>query len=288
FALLAPFTWAIVNVIDRFVMVRVARSSFVPAFAYSVVGIIGALVIYFVHGFTTLSILSVLLAMLAGMATVTASVLYFTAVSQEEISRIVPLLYFVPLYISVLAAIFLHEVFGPAKYIGILFLVLGATLLTYRPGTIRVSKPFWLMLVAAIFWAAAAILEKYLVTNSDVWTVYAWARLGAGLGAPLFIALVWREIAAIRQRWGSSRLAILGVNETINILAQLFLFFALSLGPVTLVSALGSVQSFFVLLLTLVVGFWRPGLLKEELGRRVFLQKFAATLLMFIGGFLVV
>ncbi|MFA5954399.1 MAG: EamA family transporter [Patescibacteria group bacterium] len=288
FALLAPFTWAFVNLIDRFVMLRVVRTPFAPAFAYSIVGLVGSFLIYSYFGFEYSSASHITLAIIVGVLNLISSILYLYAAQREEISRIVPLLYFVPLFVSVFAAVFLNEVFSVWKYLGIALLIMGAILVTHRSGKLRVSRAFWFMLMSALFWAASSVLEKYLVQTNNVWTVYGWVRIGAGLGAPILGVIVWKELKLVVKTHGSSRLVLMGVNESVSITAQLFLFFALSLGPVSLVSSLGLVQSFFVLLLTLVVGIWYPKLLEEEMTTRVVLQKVVATVLMFFGAFLVV
>jgi drug/metabolite transporter (DMT)-like permease len=62
---------------------------------------------------------------------------------------------------------------------------------------------------------------------------------------------------------------------------------AVSLGPVTLVTALSSLQPFFVLVFALLLSRFLPGVLKEETGRSTVFLKLASIALMFAGAVLI-
>jgi hypothetical protein len=62
---------------------------------------------------------------------------------------------------------------------------------------------------------------------------------------------------------------------------------AVSLGPVTLVTALSSLQPFFVLVFALLLSRFLPGVLKEETGASTVLLKPASIALMFAGAVLI-
>ena len=61
------------------------------------------------------------------------------------------------------------------------------------------------------------------------------------------------------------------------------LIYALKLAPVSSVTVVGSVQSVFVLAMAAVLSFKFPKILKEELNKKVILQKSIAMILMVIG-----
>lgn len=79
----------------------------------------------------------------------------------------------------------------------------------------------------------------------------------------------------------------MSANETVNLFGVLFITIAVSAGYVTLVSALSSIQPFFILLFTVILSIFYPHILKEEVGRSVIFQKFLAIILMFIGVILI-
>lgn len=54
-------------------------------------------------------------------------------------------------------------------------------------------------------------------------------------------------------------------------------------GPVSIVSALGSLQPFFVFVFSLFLSFLLPQILREELTRFDLLQKAFAVILIFVG-----
>jgi len=67
--------------------------------------------IFLIHGFSKLSVIHQLLGLVAGLFYVVAVLLYFEALKDEEVSRVVPLFGMAPIFVTVLAAIFLGEIF---------------------------------------------------------------------------------------------------------------------------------------------------------------------------------
>jgi len=57
---------------------------------------------------------------------------YFKAIKIEEISRVVPLLSFSPLFVLIFDAIFLGEVFTSLQYLEIFSLVVGVFLISVK------------------------------------------------------------------------------------------------------------------------------------------------------------
>jgi hypothetical protein len=82
---------------------------------------------------------------------------------------------------------------------------------------------------------------------------------------------------------GALGVSLVFFNSVLTVLGNFLFAAALPLGAVTLTTALGALQPFFVLVLTTLVGFFYPQILKEEGGKIVFAQKLFAIALMFIG-----
>jgi hypothetical protein len=67
----------------------------------------------------------------------------------------------------------------------------------------------------------------------------------------------------------SSRNAVIGLNvlnETLGLIAEISLVFALLLAPVVLVQSVSSLQPMFVFILGLILTIWFPKFVKESLG----------------------
>lgn len=130
FSILAAICWAIVNIVDKYILTKWVRQPIIPVIILGVVGLIASAIVYFIYGFSYLSYFNILLALVAGIFYILMSIFYFKAVKIEEVSRVSPLFYLSPLFILIFAAIFLGEIFTPLKYLGISLLTVGAILIT--------------------------------------------------------------------------------------------------------------------------------------------------------------
>ncbi|MEO1645064.1 MAG: hypothetical protein AAFR67_07740, partial [Chloroflexota bacterium] len=75
--------------------------------------------------------------------------------------------------------------------------------------------------------------------------------------------------------------------ESIFILRQIFLLQALTLGPVAIVSVIGSLNVFFAVILGWVLTLWRPSVFKEDIRRQTLTRKFIWAAVAFVGILLV-
>lgn len=283
FALLSPAVWAVTNVIDKYVLSKLVDDASVPAIAFGVSGFLASLVIFGVRGFPHVSVYVILMSFVAGAVYLAAEYLYFKATKIEEISRVISLIYLDPLFTAVLAAIFLNEIFSPSKYLAIILLVAGAVTISYkRKYGFKFSTAVWLCIISAFLFTTTNLLNKHLLDFSDFWTIFAIVRIGSFLVlVPLIVQK--RKVLIDLARTKKRAALMVTFNGFLTLLGTLIFIIALSLGPVALTTAISALQPFFVLVLTLVLGFFYPLSHKEEGGRGVVLQKVIAMAMMFIG-----
>jgi transporter family protein len=264
------------------------RQPIIPVIILGVVGLIASIIVYFIYGFSYLSCSNVFLAFVAGIFYILMSIFYFKAVKIEEISRVSPLFYLSPLFILILAAIFLGEVFTPLKYLGIFLLVIGAILISSKNlSKISLGKAFWWMTLSALTLAINQLLTKYLLNFADYWTIFAYIRVGAAIGLIPIVYIYLPELVDTVRRHGKRVAIVISANETLNLFGVLFITIAVSIGYVTLANALSSIQPFFVLLFAVILSMFYPSILKEEISKSVISLKLLAIALMFIGAILI-
>ena len=284
YAIISAILWAVSNVLDKLILTKWVKNPSIPIIIYSIVGTIFGGFIYFFHGFSSLSNLNVFLALLSGVFLFGGATFYFKAIQFEEISRIVPIFYFTPGFIAILAAIFLGEIFALEIYFGIFLLIFGAILITSKNlKKITFGKPFWLMTTAALITSVYSVLTKYLLSFADFWTVFAYSVLGASVTS---IPLIIRNYKELIQNVKDSKgvcLYFMFVSETTNAVGLLIFTFAKETGYVTLVNALSSIQPFLVLFIMVLLSLFLPKILKEEISKKTVARKFIAIVLMFIG-----
>ncbi|MFH1285575.1 MAG: EamA family transporter [Candidatus Micrarchaeota archaeon] len=289
FSLLATLCWSISNVFEKYVLTKWVRNPLVITLVLGIVGLLAALGIIAFHGVVWLPFAFAALAIAAGVFGILGALFYFTAVKEEEISRVVPLAYLTPILIVLPAAFFLGEVFTLATYAGIFLLTMGAVLVSQKD----VSKPhlgkaFWLMILSNATFAVDNLLCKYLLGYADVWSIWVYVRIGSALALIPVVYFHGNELVEIAREHGKKSLALIFANESISILGGFLFTIATAMGYVTLVSALGSLQPFVVLLFTLVLSRLAPEVLSEKTDKSTVLLKLAAIVMIFIGAMLII
>jgi transporter family protein len=217
------------------------------------------------------------------------SVFYFRALKLEEVSRVTPLFYLSPLFILFFATIFLGEIFTPFKYLGIFLLVVGAILISLKNlSKISFSKAFRWMMLSVIAISINQLLTKHLLNFADYWTIFAYIRIGGIIGIIPIAYIYFPELIKTVRKHGKRVVAVISINEVLNLLAVLFITIAVSTSYVTLANALSSVQPFFVLLFTVILSLFFPSILKEKISKSIIFLKLLAIILMFVGVILII
>jgi len=288
FSILAAVCWSVVNVVDKYILTKWVKEPIVPVMILGFVGLMSSFIIFFINGFVQLSYYHILLAIIGGVFYMFMNILYFKAVKIEEISRVIPLFYLTPLFVLVLATIFLKEIFTPIKYMGIILLVIGAILISMKKFQISFGKAFWFMIIASFSLSIYSVLIKYLLNFADFWTIFAYLRIGVFIALIPFLYSNFRHLISTVRENGIKVVFIIGFNESLNLFAVLLFTLASSIGFVTLVNAIASVQPFFVLLFAVIFSIFYPQTLKEEINKSTMFIKLTAIVLIFIGSLLII
>ena len=286
-SILAALLWSVVNVVDKYVISKFIDKLIVPVIITGAIGFVASLVIFFTHGFLYLSLSNILLAIVAGFLYILMNILYYNAIKIEEISKVVPLFFIAPIFILVIAAIFLGEVFTLPKYIGIFLLVFGAVLISSKKLSFNFGRAFWIMILAALVLAVNQVITKYLLNFADFWTVFAYIRIGAFIALLPAIIINIKTFKEIFKKYGFKPFGLMIAGESLNFIGTICIALAAVTGFITLVNALSSVQPFFILLFTVLISIFYPQILKEEIGKAVVSRKIIAIAIMFAGVILI-
>ena len=183
FALLCPAFWGLNNVFYKFLMTKKFRSYFSMLSFMGFVDLFFAVAIYLV---TPASFVFpyVLFAMVVGLMPLLGFWFYSKALMVEEISRITPLFQFIPIFVVLLSVIFLNEILSAQRYFGVAIIIIASVLISYRNSTSgkSFSAALKFMIPFSVILAVHAILEKFLLSYIDYWSVFFWNILGAFLG----------------------------------------------------------------------------------------------------------
>jgi|SRR3989344_3788146 len=233
------------------------------------------------------------LAFIAGALGVIGYYLYAFAMKREEASRISALTSLYPVFVAILAAIFLKEIFSIQSYVGIILMIFGATLISYKRGKFYKLIPFAVIFIAVaanIFWGVEQVISKISLNSYAFWQFNAAYLMGIlfmtipSLGVPHFRKNLVKEFKKLNR----NTILLLAFSTAIWFVGIVLFFYAATLGPITLVSTLSITAPFAVLLFTILLSVFWPKILKEEIDRKTVTLKLFAIVLIFLGTYLIV
>jgi len=290
FALLCPAFWGLNNVLYKFLMTKKFRGYFsmlsfmclADVIIVALVGLVNPASFVFPYTFFAMGV---------GLLPLLAFWFYSKALMLEEISRITPLFQFVPIFVALLSVIFLNEILTAQRYLGVAIIIIASILISYRnsKGGKSLSAALKFMVPFTLILAVHSILEKFLLTHMDYWSVFFWNILGAFCGILFLLAFSKprREFTETVHTAGKRAFFVMLVGEGVYFLGAMSWLIAASTGYVSLVSAFAGLQHFFVFIYVLLSSLFVPHHLKEEMTRGVIALKISAIALMFAGTWLV-
>ncbi len=232
--------------------------------------------------------LPVVVALLAGAVRALSLIVQYKGLQAErEVSRAVPIIDSYPIFVAVLAVVFLGQSLTPVKWLAIALVVAGAILISQHnllPGPgVRLGKPLFYLLSGSLGIAVFVILAKLALGELSFWHVYIFSSLG---GAPVFIA------AGLASGAGTERFSLFRrpqalssiiVGEFLLAVSIICRLVAFSIGPVSLVSAITAARPLMVLLYSTFLTVLVPRFLSEELCPQALRQKLVATTMVVAG-----
>ena len=290
-ALTAFFLLGLAAVMDKYLL---SKAKIVPlryAFYISVFGgLISVLLLFFVDRFSWPKD-QLWLIILSGLAFYLGLYLMFLATARAEVSKVNPLV----ISLTPLAVFFLALGLGVEK---LAFYKLGGIVLialaSYALAHIgfkknRLSAGIWgLVVFACLFFALANTLNKIIYQNAPFLEAFIWLRWASAAWALIFTFFLggWSEVFHFKKQSKKQvhdQRLVFGLNQLAGGLGVLLLQYAISLGSVTIVSALNGLQIFFVMVIIYFLAKVRPHLLEEGMTPHFAHQKFFWSLILFLG-----
>ena len=287
----AYFILAVVYLFDKYLLKGSIPNPKVFAFYVGILGGLSFILIPFI-GFYIPGIKQIIISLLAGLSFIYGLFWFYKALYSFETSRVVPAIGgLVPFFSFGLIYIFS---FGKANLslsgnIAFIFLILGSVLVTIKKEKFISLKSFKISAIAAFLFALSTVLVKYVYLSQPFWNGFIWTKVGGFLMAVIFFLfgpeikeeIFKRKISFKKKTAGlflSSQVAGSGANIMQN--------WAIALAPlayVAVINALQGVQYVFLFIFTIFLSLKFPEILKEEISKKIILQKVLAILLIGIG-----
>ncbi|HEY9699623.1 MAG TPA: EamA family transporter [Trichocoleus sp.] len=212
---------------------------------------------------------------------------YLKALAIEEASRVVPLWRFTPLFLLLFFGNFSGERLDIWQISAFILLVIGGFLVSVKQisDLFKPTKAFYLMIFASFLSAAYSSIAKYIYLHLDFYDGFTLMRGSVGICSVLMLCLPTQRQEVQQTLRGMSRkvCGLMLLNGLLEFSGLVFYNFAMSLAPVSLVSASAGIQAIFVLLLSIFFSFKFPQFIHEDMSQSVLTQKGVAIALIVVG-----
>lgn len=287
-ALAAVAVWALGNILEKIAIDKYFRVAPLAIFYVIFLSLIASIVVSIFFDVVMLPISLLFTSLLIGVIWTGAILLFFHALSFEEVSRVIPLFAFVPIYVLIISTFLFNEIFLLSNYLGIALIVAGSAMISLKKEVkIKISKSFWVLLGSSFLAALAYVGVKYITNYTTYWNTYFWIGIGSLLLLPILIITHGKQFIKTSKEHPIS--VLYGLTfESVDMIGRFLGIMAISVGAVSLVSTLGQTQPLFVLLFAVVLSVYYPKVLREELSKSILSFKLIAILLTIAGVLLIV
>src|SRR3989344_3621927 len=290
-AILAPLLWAITNFMDKFLISKYFKSDVGTLVVYSsLIGLpVALLIAIFKPQVFALSLMTAVFIILNSFLYIVYLFPYFKALSKADTSVVVPIFQTVPVFSYFLAFFVLGETLSSMQIMGSLLIIFGAVgiSLNFKKKGLHLTKDvLFLQLLASFIVALNYLFFKFFAIQLDFWTVSFWQYTGFlifGLFLLIFIKSYRKDFLLSFKRNSKPIIGLNAINEVLNISATIIFTFATLLAPLALVWVINGFQPLFVFLIGIGFTLFFPHLIKEDLDKKVLLQKILFIILIFVG-----
>jgi transporter family protein len=221
-------------------------------------------------------------AFLTGVFYVFAIIAAYSSFKRTEISRSIPVMMTSPIFVLVIAAMFLGEVFSPVKYGGMALIVLGAILISIKKDGRKKSglmAGFAIALVASLMFAFRNIFLKVSATQVSIWSSLFWMGLGGFLVGVVLFAFHHPHIRKKAKR-GAEHMII---SNFLASAAFVFLTLAMETGFASLVSSVLVLNVLWVFIIATALSRTHTHIIREEMRHSTLLLKGISIVLIIVG-----
>ncbi len=303
-AIAAYFILAFTNLLDKFLVDNVLKSSRVYAFLVSTLGL---LALIFSPWFLTWPGLSwfIFLVLIGAMFSL-ALLFLFESLIRGEASRVLLIIGGSTAIFSLFfSLIFFRELIVGKQLLGFICLILGIFIIAFLP----IKKKWWdliftklgftsdkreggylIAILAGLFYSLYFIGAKYAYNHFNFFNVFLWTRLGAFFLVLLFLLNKDTRDKLIKVFKGKKKKTggyLVFINQGLGSLGFVLQNYAISLGSVAIINAMQGLQYALILILGYIATLFFPKVIKEDFSKPVLIKKGIAILVVGLGLYLI-
>jgi len=219
----------------------------------------------------------------------------FSALEKFDVSRVMTTIGATqPLFIFALTWMFWGpQTMNTTNILAFVLLVLGSFMISFEENSKTNGSYLKVTLIASILFSLDYIFSKIVFLSQPFLQGFIWMRIFVFLFALIFlISKNNRKEIFKKQNILDKKTGIIFVGtHTSGGIANILQGYAIALAPIAflpIVNSLRGIQYVFLFLMTLFLSFSFPKVLKEEISKKILIQKIVSIILIFIGLYLLV
>jgi len=236
--------------------------------------------------FAALPLKFILLNLFSGAFFSLAMYVFFVALSQGEVSRVIPYVFgLVPAFDILIANVTGRNVLSIHEFAAVVLLIPGALIVSHQKGSFW-GKHIALKTLSAFLFSCYYAFWQYGSQVGPVLNSLIYNRIGAA--AVLIILLLWpafrKKVFVFENvKHKKSTSFIFLFKQVLGGANFIFLSFLYALGTISIINALQGFRYVFLLILSSVISSKRGHIIKEQDDRKILLQKSFGIGLIFLG-----
>lgn len=284
-SLLAPLFWASSNFVDKYILGKYTKGIFDFVFFSTITSWIFFAAIFLFVRTPELNIYS-LIPIATGMILMYSYGFYGKALEQGDTSSLVILFKLIPVITVILAFVFLGQVLSLNELIGFVIVLAGATIISFEKQRGVFIKGLGMILIAILIWSVMFLFIDYGLTKMSFWHYFMLDNVGSALaGLTLFIIpSIRRQVIEGIKTAQLGKYMWFAWNNVLDFLGHMSIKKALAIAPSAgLVAVVMQVQSFYAILIGVVLTLLIPNSIKEDISAPTLIKKCIGAAVMFSG-----
>lgn len=240
YCLIPAVLWSVSNLVDQ----HLSRKYFAgdAGSLMATIGLFstlsGTIILFFADGLSDLTLPQITISVGLGALLFFSLIFYIKALQISESRVVVPLFQITPIFVSILAWVFLGETLSLTAILAIGIIIIGAIGLVYDFGKIRFNtETLFFMMLTCLGSAIFAVASRYFISDEINWLLFAGlVVIGHGVFGLVYFVISPKKIMTTINVFKKSSLGILIFFALMEITARgamLFYQKALSLAPAT-------------------------------------------------------
>ena len=283
--LYSALAWGIINVGNSTLVARFHKSPVFLLWVQTFMSMIILFVIamsYDVRTSWAPAILSV------GVLAYLGDLLFFWLLDRLDVSVLNAAWAILAMYMSIVGFVFFQETWNAAQFGGAFLILAGVFVLSFFCRQITFGRTVFLLALLALLYVPAYSMRKAaLFDGAPILPVVFWMIFGrdcTGFIAPLLISSQRRNVIRTLSQCDWHFFLLSGFVILCFFSAEFALALAYQAGPVSLISVVGNVQPFFVILIAALLATFLPSFAAKELfSKRSLTVKIGSFSVVFIG-----